>query len=165
MLQVFAQLCQRHDRHILARRNAEALRHHNQDQVTNQVVQQMVAVVAPLGHLLLRMVQGMQLPPPVPPVLAAMQPVIQAVKQKQVEQQTHQGLIAHAGPKGIEVQRAKTSDPGQAKELAEQGLKGKKYRHAKQAQPVHQGVDDIGAQAGPVFQWLHWTPALQRANH
>jgi hypothetical protein len=69
VLQAFAQLRDGDDGDELAGADADQLAQDHQQAVTQQVVQQVVAVVAPHRHLPLRVVQRVQVPPPVEGVL------------------------------------------------------------------------------------------------
>ena len=61
----------------------------------------MVAVVRPHRHLLLRMVERMQLPPPLKMVLASVNPIIHKIKDNQVDQQANPRNIRDSGKQTI----------------------------------------------------------------
>ena len=164
MLQAFAQLCQHYDDNELFRCHADKLGHQHHDDVVQNAFQHMAAVVAPHRHLALRMVQRMQLPPPLQLVLAAVRPVADKIKQQQVDQQTDGSGVGHAGPELVQVQRAVTCRAQRAEDLVKPGSQGEKQHQAEQSEPVDQGVEDVRADAGPAsgrIHGLHWTPALQ----
>ena len=165
VLQVLAELRQGHDGHILAGRNTYQLGHQHHHHVADQVIEQVVAVVAPLGHLTLGMVQRVQLPPPTQAVLATVDQVVECVQHHQVEQQADQRQIRHSRPNGVEVPGGHARHAPLAKQRAEQWLHRKKHGDPEQTEAVNQGVEHIGAYRGAVGHRLDRAPALQRANH
>ena len=86
MLQAFTELCEGNNGHELPGSNTNRLGQDYQQAVTQKIVQQVIAVVAPHGHLALRVVQRMQAPPPFKAVLTAVQPVVKKVQHHQIHQ-------------------------------------------------------------------------------
>src|SRR2546425_5725575 len=162
VLKACAELGEGHDGDELAGGHAYELRHQHDDAVHQDVVEQVVAVVAPHGHLPLRMVQRMQPPPPRQLVLAAVRPVGDKVKRHQVDQQADQRVVTHAGPELVEVKSAVAGGAQRAKGLVKPRVQREKQRNAEQAQPVNQRVQNVGANGGAVSHRLHRAPALQR---
>ena len=165
VLQVLAELHDRHHRDELARRDADQLGHHHHDAVVQQRVEQVVAVVAPHRHLALRMVQRMQVPPPAQLVLAAVDPVLEEVEDHQVDQQADQRQVGDAGPHLVDMESAPALHPQQAEQLVEQRVGHEEQRHPEDAQPVDQRVEDVDPDRRLVPHRLGRPPALQRADH
>ena len=164
MLKVLTQLGEGNNGDKLPRRNADELGHEHHHTVTQQVVEQVVAVVTPHGHLPLRVVQGVQPPPPLKLVLTAVHPVVAQINGQQVDDQTGDGLIRHARPHGVEVEGLPTGDPQRAEQRIKPGRYAEKQDHPKQAQPVNRGVEHIDPNGGPVGDRFHRAPALQGAD-
>ncbi|MNS76129.1 hypothetical protein D3C72_1096670 [compost metagenome] len=165
MLQALAQLGDGDDGHKLARGHTDQHGHQHQNAVGQDIVQQVVAVVAPHRHLALRMVQRMQLPPPDEAVLATVDPVGHKVENHQIHQEADPGHIGHARPECVYMPGLKPLHAQAAYQPVPQGVDGKKERQAEQPQAVDQCVENIDADGVPVGHRLHRAPALQRRNH
>ena len=149
MLQVFAELAERQQGHKLPGPHAHQGSHGSDHQPGQHVIEQMVAVVAPHRHLPLRVVQGMQGPPPAQLVLAAVNPVLHQIEQHQVQHKAHPGLVSHPRPQPVQVPGGHALGTQQPQPLLEQGIQAEEHGQLEQAQAVDQGVQDIGAH-GPV---------------
>jgi hypothetical protein len=165
MLQAFHQLRDGHDGDELPGRDADEARRQHDDGVAQQVVQQVVAVVAPHRHLALAVVQRVQLPPPVELVLAAVDPVVQQVEHHQVDGKGQHRHVGHAGPHLVEVEGAPARRAQAAHGVVEKRLQHEEDGQAEQAEPVDQRVEHVDADGLAVDHRLHRAPALQRADH
>lgn len=115
MLETLTQLRQGHDGNKLPRCHTNQLRYQHNDAVTQNIVQQMVAVVAPYRQLALRMVQRMQTPPPFEAMLTTVNPIIQQIKNRQVQQQTDPRNISNTRPDAVELESRDAADAERAK--------------------------------------------------
>ena len=131
MLKTLAQLGKRNNRNKLSGGHANELRHDDDQHVAQGVVQQVVAVVAPHRHLALGVVQRMQTPPPLKMMLPPVHPIVQKIKNDQVNEKTDEGQIRHTWPQGIELQGTQPCYSQRAKHVVQQGLQAKKQRNAK----------------------------------
>ena len=165
VLKALAELGDGHNGNELPRRNTNQLRHRHQNHVAQQVVEQVVAVVAPHRHLLLRMVQRMQSPPPLEVMLPPMDPVVHKIKYHQIQQQTDPGDVRHTRPDAVELEGADTCHTQRTKQRIRERVYCEEQRQTKQPQPVDQGVEDVGADGGAVIDRFHRPPALHRTNH
>ena len=125
----------------------------------------MVAVVAPHRHLLLRVVQRVELPPPAKLVLGAVEPVIAKIKNQQIQHKTHPGRGSHLRPQVVDLKGRQAPDPQQAHRMVQHGLQGKEHGHPKQPQPMDQGVEHVGAHGSAVSDRLDRPPALQGGDY
>ena len=98
MRQALHQLGDRHDGDKLAGPHADGDAHHDEDEVTQHVIQQMVSVVRPHRHLALAVVQRVQLPPPSPAMLGAMDEVVHEGEPQQVQHEADQRHVGDTGP-------------------------------------------------------------------
>src|SRR3954462_9580467 len=110
MLQALAQLGDGDDGNELPGPDAYQLRQQYKQAVTQQVVEQMVAVVAPHRHLALSVVQRMQAPPPVEAVLRPVYPVIDEIEEDQVDGKARHGLVGDAGQELVEMKCTEARD-------------------------------------------------------
>ncbi|MNV79362.1 hypothetical protein D3C71_1729110 [compost metagenome] len=111
MLKAFAELGDGNDGNELPRRDPDDLGYRNKDHIPNHVIQQVVAVVAPHGHLLLGMVQRMQAPPPFEMMLSPVNPVIHKIKHHQIEKQADPPYVGDSWPEPVHMERAEPSNP------------------------------------------------------
>ncbi|MNV57550.1 hypothetical protein D3C71_1498880 [compost metagenome] len=165
VLKALAQLRDRHNSYELARRHTNELGHHHQNGVAQQVIQQVVAVVAPHRHLLLGMVQGVQAPPPLKMVLSPVDPIVHKIEHDQIHQQADPRDIGDTRPNAIELEGANTGDPQRTKKIVGQRINGQEQTQAEKAQSVDQGVENVGADGGTVGHGFYRPETLQRANH
>jgi len=122
VLKAFAELGEGHDGNELAGRHANELRRQHDDGVHQDIIEQVVEVVAPHGHLPLGMAQQMQAPPLSHLVLAAVRPVGDKVKYHQVDQQAGHCAVRDAGPHLIKVKRPVAGGTQRAKDLVKPGF-------------------------------------------
>ena len=160
MLKTLAQLGNGHNRYELARPDTNQLRDQHHRYIDHYIVEQMVAVVAPHGHLALCVVQRMQSPPPFNLVLATVDPVTHKIKHHQVNQEADDGDVGHAGPELINVKRTVSSGAQRSKGLVKPRIQRKKQRQPEHAQPMNQRVQNIGANGGTVSHRINRPPAL-----
>ena len=71
--------------------------------VAQQGIEQVVAIIAPEGHLPLAVVHGVQRPPPAPGVLPAVDGVVEQIEHHQVDQEGHQRQVGDARPELVDV--------------------------------------------------------------
>jgi hypothetical protein len=162
MLQRLQGARDRHQQHVLRRRHADRQRDHGQVDVAQQIVQQVVPVVAPQIHVLLAVVQAVQGPPPAELVLAAVEPVIEEVQHHQVDQEA--GQRAHAGHQRLQVKRVHALHAQRAGHAVHDRVEGEEYRHREEAQAVDQGVDEVVPARGAVAHLLRRDQGFQRAQ-
>ena len=165
MLKALAELGQGHDGHELPRSHANQLCHQHDDRVMDHVVEQVIAVVAPHRHLALRVVHGMQLPPPGKTVLTAMNPVLDQIEDHQIHQQADPRIVRHARPKIVKVKARQTPDMELAHERIPQRLRREEQGQPEKSQPMNQRVEDVHTNRLAVDHGLDRPPALQRHDH
>ena len=105
MRKAFHQLREYDDQHELRGRDADQLRYDHLHRIAQDAVEQVVAVVAPHGHLALAVMHRVQRPEPVKTMLRAMVEVIHRIENQQIDDEAHPGLVCHAGPKLVDLQR------------------------------------------------------------
>ena len=105
MRKAFHQLRENDDQHELRGRDTNQLRHDHEDGIAQDAIEQMDAVVAPHGHLALAVMHRVQRPEPVKSMLGAMVEIIHRIENQQIDDEAHPGLIRHAGPHLVNLQR------------------------------------------------------------
>ena len=75
-----------HDkRHELPRCSPKQQRCDREQAISKEIVKQVVALIAPVSHLPLTVVNRMKRPPPRPSVLKTMNPIIQRIENNQIQ--------------------------------------------------------------------------------
>ena len=125
----------------------------------------MISVVTPHGHLPLAVVHGMQRPESRKSMLRPVIPVVEQVKNQEINDQADPSLVRHARPKLVQMNRRKTQYMGLAKKRQPQGLHHEKQRHAKQTKTVNQGIQDVHSDLLAILDWLGRNQPLSRPHH
>jgi hypothetical protein len=149
MLQALHHPGQHHDHDVLGRRDTDKNGQQGEQSVAQQVVQKVIAVIAPIGHVTLRVMQAVQRPPPVQAMLHPVDPVVSKVENHNVRQETQPGVIAPGRPgRGDQRVRAQWREPLIAQKSfdgIDHRLPENKRNQTKTTESMQQGVHDVGA--------------------
>ena len=104
MLQVLAQLSERHPDQELAGLNANQQSHPTHHRGVEDVIEQVVAVVGPGIEVTLRVMKRMQSPKRFPLVLQAVVKVIDRIQNDLIDEKAHPTLIGHTGPNLVDAE-------------------------------------------------------------
>ncbi len=165
VLQALQQLRDGDQQHVLRRLHADHQCRDGKHRAMQQIVEEVIAVVGPQCHLLLAVVQRVQVPPPVEGVRQAVVRVVEQVEQHQVDQEADDGDGGHAGPPVLHVQVGPAPEAQLAVERVDQRLQREEQQQREQAEPVEQRVDDVRPHGAAILHRLHGAPALQRPQH
>nr|GEU28068.1 hypothetical protein [Tanacetum cinerariifolium] len=137
MLQALQDARDRHQDHVLRRFHADAQRDHAHVDVAQEVVQQVIAVVAPQVHVLLAVVQAVQRPPPVEMVRGAVVPVIEEIEHHEIHVEGAQRTDGR--DQRFQVKRLEALKAQQAGQAVEQRVEREEDQYREQADAVQHG--------------------------
>src|ERR1700709_282172 len=122
MLDALQHIANRDEHNKLRWLNADKKRDCREERCLDNVIEEMIAVVRPQRHLLLTVMNRVQLPPHAKTMLPSVIPVARKIQDHQIEQERHDRLIGHAGPDIIDVNIRYAVDRNQALPVIEQRL-------------------------------------------
>ncbi|KAG1245495.1 hypothetical protein G6F65_021202 [Rhizopus arrhizus] len=106
-----------------------------------------------------------QRPEPAETVLGTVIDVVHRVEQQQVDDQADPGLVRHAGPVLVQLERRKAPDVQLSEDAVPERVDREEQRQAEHAQAVDQRVQHVDADLAAVGDRFNRPQTLQGAEH